>query len=245
MRIYCPNLPTSGDVTLSSEETEHAVRVFRLKVGDQCELFDGNGNWSTATMSAASKKTAVVKIVEYHRSAEVRNKSLIVGIGLPRGDRQRNVIERATELDVSTIVPLNCEFSVAVATDNSIERVKRTIVESCKQSGRNQLMDIISPQDYSDWVALDTRSGQSLRLICHPRLEQSVGLNDISQLRSEFHDKQMQSVQLAIGPEGGFSDSEVQLALQHGWRPLDLGPLILRVETALCAAVTIARTICA
>jgi 16S rRNA (uracil1498-N3)-methyltransferase len=241
MRVYCPDLPTGGDVALSSEEAEHAVRVFRMKVGDRCELFDGRGNWAIAIFNTAQKRTATVRIQEYHQSCTKKDSELIVGIGLPRGDRQRNVIERATELDVDTIVPLNCEFSVAVATDNSVERARRTVIESCKQSGRNRLMDISMPLTYSEWISTDETS--TLRLICHPRLEESVGIRDLSKLREQFKGNNLGSVVLAVGPEGGFSDDEVQLAIKNDWIPLDLGPLILRVETALCVAVTIARSI--
>ncbi len=323
MRIFCPTLPNTGEVDLPPDEATHAIKVMRLRIGDSVELFDGLGASASATIVHIEKNRCVVCIDCYSAMQSITRVGLIVGVGLPKGDRQRSVIERATELGVDELVPLECEFGVAVATDNAIERARRTVIESCKQSGRNHLMVIGEPQRADDWFGLESKIGSQyvLRLICHPNVKDSLSFAELvkrelsmsmqlaknpspqplspktgrgerkirlplfawmaikagqgerknrlplfawmamnSERRGESFrgatrpgnqsrdasnraDATPISVQLAIGPEGGFSDRELAIAIENSWQVLDLGPLVLRVETALTAAITIAKLI--
>ncbi len=286
------------------DEATHAIKVMRLRIGDSVELFDGLGASASATIVHIEKNRCVVCIDCYSAMQSITRVGLIVGVGLPKGDRQRSVIERATELGVDELVPLECEFGVAVATDNAIERARRTVIESCKQSGRNHLMVIGEPQRADDWFGLESKIGSQyvLRLICHPNVKDSLSFAELvkrelsmsmqlaknpspptplpengargekdpiaslcvdgdelgargesfrgatrpgnqSRDASNRADATPISVQLAIGPEGGFSDRELAIAIENSWQVLDLGPLVLRVETALTAAITIAKLI--
>ena len=240
MRIYAPCITSNSVLQLDAEQAAHAIRVMRMKVGQACELFDGAGNVAAARIDSINKSAILVLVDQVRFKPKVLPGKLTLVIGLPKGDRQRSCIERATELGVHFLQPLACEFGVAKATEKAIERAERTVIESCKQCGRNQLMQVVAAQTAIDYFTRDDDL-QSLKLICQPSEQQSVApkLEAVQHLRSEYASTNV-SIQIAIGPEGGFSDREVSVALSHGWQSLDLGPRILRVETALTSAITLA-----
>ncbi len=249
MRIYCPNLPAAGEIELPEVEALHAIKVMRLKAGDSIEVFDGLGRVAQARITHIDKRKAFAKVEKFHSGDNSSNTEIVLGIGLPKGDRQRNVIERATELNIDRLVPLDCKHGVAVATDNAIDRARRWVIESCKQSERNRLMTVENSTSFEEWIReINTQSQRDdsdrvLKLLCHPRTPSSV---TASQLMSRYISKgsaTLTQIAIAIGPEGGFSEQELSLAISAGWEVFDLGPLVLRVETAVCVASTLARTI--
>jgi 16S rRNA (uracil1498-N3)-methyltransferase len=148
---------------------------------------------------------------------------LTLAVSLPKGDRQRWLVEKATELGVGRIVPLMTARSVAQPVATALARLRRAVIEASKQCGRNRLMEVAEAQKWSDFVrAAPTKA---IRWIAH---------------RSPTVDKPAiaragEDVVVAIGPEGGFTDDEVAAALAAGWSQLDLGPRVLRVETAAIA----------
>lgn len=239
MRFYCPDLRSNATLRLPPDEATHAARVMRVKAGDVCELFDGGGGFAAATVVEAGKRDVSVAAGEVRQDAKTLAGHLEVAIGLPRGDRQRSVIERATELGVHRLVPLDCEFGVAEATPAAIARGLRTTVESCKQSGRNSLLEFGEPAAASEYFTTEFDRSSTLRLLCHPRVPEAVSMSR-RYLRELTGGRPIDRIALAIGPEGGFSEAEVSAALASDWTPLDLGIRILRVETALAAAVTFA-----
>ncbi len=243
MRIYVPHLAADSYLQLPAEEAKHATRVMRLKDGDACELFDGKGNIARATLVDCDRSSASVRVTTVEHEPKELPGHLTVAIGLPKGDRQRSVVERATELGVTVLQPLACEYSVAEATENAINRAKRTVIESCKQCERNSLMHVAEAQDSIDFFQ-SFNAKHNLSLLCHPGLPASShgDLTTLSKWAETIAQQEM-GIALAIGPEGGFSDKEVAIALQNGWIGFDLGERILRVETALTLAVSMA-TIC-
>jgi 16S rRNA (uracil1498-N3)-methyltransferase len=162
-----------------------------------------------------------------------------VGVALPKGDRQKWLVEKLTEVGVTVLVPLSTERGVAQPTTSALERLRRSVVEAAKQCGRNRLMTVREPASWNefldkrDWVAPGSReSPHTRRLLAHP------SGTPLSQLDLRI----TSPTQLAIGPEGGFSDAEITAAVEAGWKLVNLGPRILRVETAavaLAAAVTL------
>ncbi len=146
---------------------------------------------------------------------------LTLGVALPKGERQRWLLEKAVEIGVTRLVPLLTERGVADPTPSALERLRRGVVEATKQCGRNRLLEIGEPMklaEYSRHAAAD-----SLRLLAHPDGAPLVG-SPAATARA--------AVSLAIGPEGGFTMAEVDLARNAGWRAISLGPRVLRVETA-------------
>jgi 16S rRNA (uracil1498-N3)-methyltransferase len=151
--------------------------------------------------------------------------ALALGVSLPKGDRQKWLVEKLTELGVTTLVPLVTERGVAQPTAAAIGRLERTVVEACKQCGRNRLLVVAKPQAWGDWIAPIASQNEIRRLVAHPGGVPLIRLNVSAPLPTR----------IAIGPEGGFTDEEVSAAIGAGWQTVDLGPRLLRVETAAVA----------
>ena len=154
---------------------------------------------------------------------------LILGVGLPKPDRQRWLVEKATELGILRLVPLASERSQIRPSPAALEKLRRAVVEASKQCGRNRLMEIAAPQELYAFFASETERG--MRLIAHPG-----GQRFAPAIRALFRSAAPPpSIHLAIGPEGGFTAQEIELAHSRAWSTIDLGPRVLRVETAAIA----------
>jgi 16S rRNA (uracil1498-N3)-methyltransferase len=224
-RFYCPDPPRDGLFQLGTEESRHLARVCRHGPGDVVELFDGRG-FATAARVVKIVKDRVALAAEAEPIPEAAPPCLLtLATAIPKGDRFDWLVEKATEIGVARLVPLVTERSVVDPRESKLERLKRTIVEACKQSGRNRLMVLDPP---IAWDVLAKTAGVGDRLIARPGTSAFGGGGRIGQ-----------SVILAIGPEGGFSPAEEALADSHGWRPIGLGRHILRVETAGLAGAAI------
>jgi 16S rRNA (uracil1498-N3)-methyltransferase len=150
---------------------------------------------------------------------------LVLGVALPKGERQKWLVEKATELGVSRIVPLKTGRSVAEPGESAIDRLRRSVIEASKQCGRNRLLEIVAPQELAAYLA--TPPEGAVRWFAHP--------GDAPLAEQTDPGEQNREVFLAIGPEGGFTADEAQLAFKLGWQAISLGPRILRVETAAIA----------
>ena len=161
--------------------------------------------------------------------------SLILGVALPKGDRQRWIVEKAVELGVTTLVPLATERSEKLGSD----KLGRYVVEASKQCGRNRLMTIAEPLRWEEWLnspailAGNASTNEARRWVAHPG-GQPIDAADKSTIQPTF---------LAIGPEGGFSEGEAAAAIDAGWRLIGLGPRLLRIETAAIVLVSALTTV--
>ncbi len=239
-RYYIPNLPSSGSIALPPDEAHHALRVRREAVGAPCVAFDGLGHVAICHIALVTKRDVLIEVESYRFEPNELPGRILLAVAMPKGDRQKAVIEKAVELGVHEIVPLVCQRSVCVPNEMAVEKWLRTVVEACKQCERNRLMSISQPQAFNSLIQssssswLDTQES-CLKLIAHPfsnsptRVMESTGPKNITTAR-------FSQVVIAIGPEGGFSNEEVQVAIDAGWRHIDFGPRILRVETAVCMA---------
>lgn len=238
-RYYAPKLPQAGGlVLLDGAESHHAFSVMRVREGDQIELFDGIGCQANAIVQSADRRTVTClsePAARLDRESRIR---LELGIAMPKGDRAKELVERLTELGVYRIVPIHCERTPWAVSENALLKWQREVIDACKQCGRNHLMQIDSPEPYANW--LQRCDGQALRLIAHPQID-AVAELDASAGHQAFENTDQredahQTVRIGIGPEGGFSETEVQQAEQAGWRCWSLGSRILRIETAAVAA---------
>jgi len=229
---------TTEQVTLDGPEAHHLLHVMRANVGDRVTLFDNSGAEYPAILEKLSRAAVDLRIVERVDINRELPFSLIVGVALPKGDRQKWLVEKLTEIGVTTLVPLITARGVAQPTDSAMERLERAVIEAAKQCGRNRLMQIAQPRAWADWLTSQSviRNPQSenpsLRLLAHPHGTPFAELSPAFQ----------PTVQISIGPEGGLTDDEATTATAAGWQSVDLGPRILRVETAalaLAAAVAL------
>jgi 16S rRNA (uracil1498-N3)-methyltransferase len=222
--------PIQGpSVTLTGDEARHLSAVMRAHPGDEVTLFDGSGAEFEARIIRVGKRDAELQIVARHEINRELPRELTLAVALPKGERQKWLVEKLTELGVTRLVPLITERGVAEATPAAIERLRRGVIEASKQCGRNRLMEISAP------VAAGTLFAGSN----HPAMRYIADPSG-SHLVPAGNDQA--PVLAAIGPEGGFSPQELAAARSAGWQCISLGPRILRVETA---AIAFAATISA
>ncbi len=240
-RFYSTHPITSEQATLDGPEAHHLLHVMRANVGQEVTLFDGSGAEFSAQITKLNRSAVDLAIIERREINRELPFPLTIGVALPKGDRQKWLVEKLTELGVTTLVPLTTERGVAQPTTGALERLERSAIEAAKQCGRNRLLHITDPQSWSEWITLKGCLGSSvsepqvaLRLIAHP-----TGAPFTTHVAGDALSQSPRPTQLAIGPEGGFTDSEITAALTAGWQTVSLGPRILRVETAAVALAAV------
>ena len=227
-RFYLSQPVADGRATLSGDQAHHLSRVMRSKPGDQVILFDGCGNEYAATIDDVSKKNVTLTIESTTSVADPNQPEVVVACALPKGDRQKFLVEKLVELGANRFVPLNTQRSVAEASSKVIERIEKQVVEASKQCRRSWLMQVDAQETVDSFIG--TFAGfEGSRLVADPYASSHDLLH-----RAE------PSV-IAIGPEGGFSEQELQAFAESNWTPVCFSPNVLRIETAAAAAVAIAR----
>ena len=219
-------------VIIDGPSAHHMINVIRVSVGNEVMLFDGSGHEYSAVVIEVKKSKLTASITGCEAVDRELPFELRVAVALPKGDRQKVLVEKLVELGVTHLIPLNAKRSVVKSEPKSAGKLMRRVIEASKQCGRNTLMQIESP--LTTGKLFETTEGQ--RFIAHP-YEAADGktrtaIEAASQMQSAKH------VTIAIGPEGGFDLAEVEQALSHDWKPVKIGPTILRVETAAVALAT-------
>jgi 16S rRNA (uracil1498-N3)-methyltransferase len=223
--------PINGErAVLTGDEARHLSAVMRAAVGDEVTLFDGSGAEFVARVAAIRKGAVELSIVARHEISRELPFGLTLAVALPKGERQKWLIEKATELGVTRLVPLITERGVAQPVDAALDRLRRAVIEASKQCGRNRLMEIGAPAAAPDFFAAAKQT--PVRLIAEPSGKPFSGL-DIAQ---------SDELIAAVGPEGGFTPAELAAANTEGWQSVALGSRILRVETAAIALAAWAAT---
>ncbi len=230
----CP--AEDGILCLSREESHHLSKVLRIGIGTKVEAMDGQGKvWRTEVLEVRPRASSLRILDERHLAQPPV--SFELAVALPKGGRMDDVVRQLTELGVSTISPLLAERGEAgkkiERAEAKLEKWKRIAVEACKQSGNPWLPLIRKPLVFSQW--LDDLPAGGMRLL--GSLEHgTVSLSSLS--RGEAH-----SVAVAIGPEGGFSRAEENLAEEVGFTRIRLGAHVQRVETAAICGLAVAQEI--
>ena len=227
-RFFCDQPIETSPVVLQDSEAHHIANVLRHRPGDQVMLFDGSGREYVAEILEVGRREVHLRILSSETVDRELAFRLVLAVALPRGDRQEWLVQKAVELGVAELVPLQCERTVATASAKSLLRWRRTVVEAAKQSGRNRLMSIRPPIPMREFVP---EPFPGLRCIGQPG-PSGRRLHEIVRDDPPSADS---SVCVAIGPEGGFTDEEQQFAQDRGWQPVHLGPRTLRTETAAIA----------
>jgi 16S rRNA (uracil1498-N3)-methyltransferase len=224
-------LKTDAEIELSAAASHHLARVLRVQLGDAISVFNGEGGEYAAVITAIDKKKVLVKLGEFvPRSAESSLK-LYLAQGISRGEKMDYVIQKAVELGATGIVPLITErCNVKLDDERRQKRFQHwqaIVVSACEQSGRNTLPELLPPQTLAQWLPEATADFKwVLAPTAVQKLDQIKMANDAS-------------VILLIGPEGGLSPAEMNQSSQFGFMGLNLGPRVLRTETAALAALTI------
>lgn len=220
-RFFCPNLPRNGQIKLEGDESRHLSRVLRLGPGDVVEVFDGDGFATRAEVIAVARDRVDLNAVGDPLPDRVAPYRLTLVTAAPKGERFDWLIEKATEMGVERLVPIVTERSVVDPGVAKLDRLRRRIVEASKQCGRNRLMTLDRPLPWSRWLV--ERPSAAHRLIAHPG-----GLPPRAWPKAQVGG----TIAIAVGPEGGFTEAEVEAARASGWQVVALGATLLRIETA-------------
>ncbi|MEQ1825461.1 MAG: RsmE family RNA methyltransferase [Pirellula sp.] len=234
-RFLVSGLQSNALVELPEGEANHASRVLRCAVGDDVILFDGRGHEAAGIVALVDKRSVRVNVGTIEHLPRDHDGRLHFAVALPKGDRQKNTIEKLVELGVNSLTPLQTVRGVAQVTESNCDRLVRYIVEACKQCGRNRLMEICPPVGIEPLMTMESRSEV---WIVHPSRAglECMGIQDANRLAAR---SKPQRLMFLIGPEGGFTDEEVHNAMSSGAKLLSLGDRILRVETAVAAAAVL------
>ncbi len=238
-RFYtnCPLQP--GPVVLEGPEAHHLGVVCRLHPGDPLCLFNGDGHEYPARILDVQRRQVTVEVVGVVSVNREVGFPLVVAAPLPKGDRAQFLIEKLTEIGVTSFVPLTSRRSVIQPREARLEKFERQVIEASKQCGRNILMGI---EPLASWETFCGRGDlPGLKVHAHPGGESLRPAGIVSNRSPSVANAPGSPVSerpalpgftLAIGPEGGFTDEEANLARTAGWQLRDLGPRILRIETA-------------
>lgn len=230
-RIHLPGpLATGATLSLPEPAFRHVVQVLRMRTGEALILFDGGGGEYEARLEAVGKREAQVRVGAFRDVNRESPLRVTLAQAVSKGERMDYTIQKAVELGVSEIVPLLSERSVvkldAERWDKKLEHWRGIAASACEQSGRTQVPLVRPVAELPRWLH---EPSAGLRLVLAP----GAGGALPDQLPPAA------PVVLLVGPEGGFSEAELDLARRQGCRPLQLGPRTLRTETAGLAALAV------
>jgi len=226
-----------GRGVVHGQELTHLMKVLRLRAGDCVTVFDNTGWEHEAVIETLTSERGELKIVESHPTDRDPSIPITLAVGLTKGEKLDWVIEKATELGVTTIIPLSSTFTVPKLDkekiDKRAERWRKIAVSAAKQCGRSRVSEVRPLCSFENF--LHEPWPETLKLIFWE--------NETEQSLRELFQKcpGANSVLLAVGPEGGFSKSEVELANARGFQSVHMGRRILRAETAALGALTIVQ----
>ncbi len=217
--------PIAGDqVLLTGHEAHHLLHVMRASVGDEVLLFDGTGREFVARITRLRRRDAELLVLSHRSDDRELPGTVVVGVALPKADRQRWLIEKLVELGATRVVPLRTQRSVMHPDPRSLERLQRGVIEASKQCGRLRLMEVAPLQPLAVYLA--SAPAVARRWLADPTGER---------LSSDGVTPSIDY--LAVGPEGGWTAEEQSEARAAGWRVVSLGPRTLRIETACLVLV--------
>lgn len=224
-----PLAPGAG-VELPEDAAQHLLRVLRLRVGDECVLFNGDGHDYPARITAAGKRGGEVEILA---SEPVDNESplhITLVQGIARGEKMDLILQKATELGVAGFVPVSSQRSEvkldAARAEKRLMHWRSVVVSACGQCGRAQVPEVLPPQPLG--TALEALVLDGTRLLLDPFAQATV---------ATLEDSGATGFTLAVGPEGGWSPDDRAALKAAGFIGIRLGPRVLRTETAGLAAV--------
>ncbi|CAM4442745.1 MAG: Ribosomal RNA small subunit methyltransferase E [Legionellaceae bacterium] len=216
-------------ITLGESASHHLSHVLRMAMGDSLIIFNGSGGEYLAQIDAIHKKAVTVLIKNYNKENRESFLKIHLVQAITRSEKMDFVLQKAVELGVSEFTPIFTErVNIKLPNDRLQKRIQHwqgVIISACEQSGRTIIPTLNKPLHYQDWLKTTTIDRG---FILHPFAKEKLGNLSIEK----------EVVTVIIGPEGGLSDAEISLAEEKGLHRLNLGPRILRTETAPLAAIT-------
>jgi len=258
-RFLIPHVNITMDIALSIDGSvaRHMIQVLRLTVGSRVPLFNGDGGEYKATIKSIAKKEVLVDVTEFNDPKLESELKINLLQAVSRGERMDYTLQKATELGVTAITPIKSERTVVnLKGDRALKRIshwQKIVNGACEQSGRNIVPQVHQVEDFRACLSAlmdgscsllaegsssadDTTPVKLVKLLLHPHASQSIP----SFARSLPKDNLL--VILLIGPEGGLSPQEHELAVMAGFEQAHLGPRVLRTETAAVVAISILQS---
>ena len=244
-RFYAPPEAFSSDLDsliLKSDEARHLREVLRLRPGDRVHVFNGVGKEFDCSIEESRKDTARLKVLTEVTPARPESPlQMTLAVALLKSDKFDLVVQKATELGVVSIVPVATKLADVRLRDDSdankrVTRWQRIALEASKQSGRALVPEVVQPISFAKLVQAADYSGEQ-RLMFSEREGQSLEMNDI-------HNGEQRQITALVGPEGGWTDEEISMALDSNWSVVTLGGRTLRAETAAITVVVLLQHLC-
>ena len=222
---------------IENEQFHYLSTVRRFSVGDEINIFDGLGNSYKARIDNIDKKSLKGTILS-SKTLILSDNKISLYTAIPKGERFDWLIEKASEIGVSKIVPVIYMRSVVKElSENKIERYKKISISASSQSWRADIMPIETPVKFAEIIEQVSSQENTLNVLPWESEEE----NNIFDLLKE--NKEIKNINIFIGPEGGFDKTEIDIALQNGFKTVTLGKNILRVETAAIVSASIVTSI--
>lgn len=249
--FYVPEAATQ--VELPAEEATHALRVLRLKGGDEIFLMDGEGSFYRAEVTAASSKRCLYEIKETMPQERAWKGHIHLAIAPTKMmERIEWMAEKATEIGFDELSFLNCQFSERKVVKTP--RIDKIVISAVKQSHKAWKPVVNELESFKDFIQTP-RPGRKFICHCYEEIEKKDFFREISSLSNDADGKSASSsasadtkdasssadITVLVGPEGDFSIDEVRLALENGYESVSLGTSRLRTETAGLVAVHMAH----
>jgi len=229
-RVYVDDdLAAGRRLTVEGSAGNHIARVLRLRVGDEVTVFNGRGGEYSAAIEDIRRDTVLVSVREHRDAGRESPFNLTLAQGISRGERMDWVVQKATELGVSRIVPVFTERSVVQLDEKQAQKKlqhwRGVAVAACEQCGRNAVPAIDTPVGVYEFLA---KALTGTALLLSPGATQGI-----ADVRAET------GATVLIGPEGGLAQVEQDAALRVGFTAVRMGPRVLRTETAAVCALTL------
>ncbi len=240
-RFYCPPpLPSSGSFELPPDAAHHASRVLRLREGDPVQIFDGLGCERHGVIAELGGKRVVINGITVIDSDRESPLKVLLAQALTSSEKMDWVIQKATELGVTEIQPIDTERSVArlsaERTAKRLEHWQQVAISACEQCGRNVLPKILAPLDIMVWLQQTKTMPDAKSVAKFILLPEGAALLH-EQARPQG------KILLLIGAEGGFTQAESAAALQCGFTAIRLGARVMRTETAAIAGLAVLQAL--
>jgi 16S rRNA (uracil1498-N3)-methyltransferase len=222
---------TSHGLTLRGDESKHLIRVLRKNIGDRIFVTDGKEMMYEAVIAEIGNTETHCSIAAMHRKYNEPLIDVTIAVSLLKNPARFDfLVEKTTELGVRSIFPISCERTIS--HNEKHERLEKIALSAMKQCGRSWLPQIQPLQNFNS--LMDTSMHYQLKFILHEKVETARSI--ISELK---YYKDIHSLLIVVGPEGGFTEAEIAHAVHAGFKSISLGTRRLRTETAAIAALSI------
>jgi 16S rRNA (uracil1498-N3)-methyltransferase len=228
-RYFLPQFPDDELCELAGSEFHHLAHVMRGSPGDRLTVFDGQGTEADAEIIRLSKTSATLRLAARRCDSPQTGPQIVLATSIPKSDRFRWLVEKATELGVARLIPLRATRSVVAPGAVKLDKMRQAVIEACKQSGRNRLMPIEPLTHWEEFVSAVIPTTSTL--VADPN---GLPVPDVPESWAKNG-----SLLLVVGPEGGFTETELGEAIEAGAQTVSLGPRILRIETAALALAAV------